>query len=178
MAMMIRSAAVLGAGVMGAQMAAHLANAGVPVTLLDVTRDAGARRVEARADNQAGPVLHARPRALIRTGGFDEDLAAARQADWIVEAIVERLDAKQALLARVDALRGPDAIVSSNTSGIPIGAIAEGRSESFRRHWLGTHFFNPPRYLRLLEIIPTAETDPVSSTRSRRSRMSAWARAS
>src|SRR5262249_3483314 len=78
---------------------------------------------------------------------------------WIIEAIVERLDAKQALMARVEGVRRADAIVSSNTSGIPIASIADGRSEAFRRHWLGTHFFNPPRYLHLLELIPTAETD-------------------
>src|SRR5213078_3824579 len=98
--------------------------------------------------------------ARIETGGFDDDLASIAQADWIVEAIVERLDVKQALMARVDAVRRDDAIVSSNTSGIPIASIAEGRSESFGRHWLGTHFFNPPRYLRLLELVPTADTSP------------------
>src|SRR5262249_14320276 len=84
----------------------------------------------------------------------------AASVDWIIEAVVERLDVKRELLARIDAVRRGDAIVSSNTSGIPIGALAEGRSESFRRHWLGTHFFNPPRYLHLLEIIPTPATDP------------------
>ena len=98
--------------------------------------------------------------ALIRTGGFDADLERAKDADWILEAVVERLDVKRELLARVDAVRRPGSIVSSNTSGIPIAALAEGRSDDFRRHWLGTHFFNPPRYLRLLEIIPTPETDP------------------
>ncbi len=160
--MMIRSAAVLGAGVMGAQVAAHLANAGVPVTLLDVTRDAAREGLKRARTIKPDAFFTPDLASLIRTGSFDEDLDLLRQADWIIEAIVERLDAKQALLARIDALRGADAIVSSNTSGIPIGAIAEGRSESFRRHFLGTHFFNPPRYLRLLEIIPTADTDPVA----------------
>src|SRR5206468_3542391 len=80
--------------------------------------------------------------------------------EWILEAVVERLDVKRALVERVEAVRRPGAIVSSNTSGIPIASIAEGRSGEFRRHWLGTHFFNPPRYLRLLEVIPTPDTDP------------------
>ena len=96
---------------------------------------------------------------LITFGGFDSDLEKIKSCDWIAEAIVERLDIKQSLFARIDGLRGADAIVSSNTSGIPIAALAEGRSEGFRHHFLGTHFFNPPRYLRLLEIIPTADTD-------------------
>src|SRR4051812_349993 len=158
--MSIRDAAVLGAGVMGAQIAAHLANAGVRVRLLDVTRDAArdglARAVRLKPD----PFFTAATASLVQTGSFDDDLASIAGADWIVEAIVERLDAKQALVARVDVVRRPDAIVSSNTSGIPIASIAEGRSESFRRHWLGTHFFNPPRYMHLLELIPTPDTDP------------------
>ena len=96
----------------------------------------------------------------MRTGGFEEDLPSIATADWIIEAIVERLDLKQALLERVERSARPGAIVSSNTSGIPIAAIAEGRAGAFRQHWLGTHFFNPPRYLRLLEVIPTPDTDP------------------
>jgi 3-hydroxyacyl-CoA dehydrogenase len=155
----IRQAAVLGAGVMGAQIAAHFANAGLPVLLLDVTRDAARDGLQRTAKLKPDPFFTRDVASLVRTGGFDDDLAGLRDADWIVEAVVERLDAKQALLARVDAVRREDAIVSSNTSGIPIGSIADGRSESFRRHWLGTHFFNPPRYLHLLELIPTGETD-------------------
>ena len=157
--MSIRTATVLGAGVMGAQIAAHLANAGVRVRLLDVTRDA-ARDGLARARRlKPDPFFTADAATLIDTGGFDEDLPRAADADWIVEAVVERLDAKQALMARVEDVRRADAIVSSNTSGIPIASIAEGRSKDFRRHWLGTHFFNPPRYLHLLELIPTVDTD-------------------
>jgi len=156
----IRSAAVLGAGVMGAQIAAHLANAGVPVLLLDVTRDAAADGLKRARTLKPDPFFTPDAATLIRTGSFDEDLAAIRDADWILEAVIERLDVKQALLARVDQHRGADAIVSSNTSGIPIASIAAGRSDAFRRHWLGTHFFNPPRYLRLLELIPTADTAP------------------
>src|SRR5262249_11531654 len=97
--------------------------------------------------------------SLIATGGFD-DLARVKDVDWILEAVVEQADAKRMLLERVDAVRGSASIVSSNTSGIPIASLAAGRSEGFRRHWLGTHFFTPPRYLRLLELVPTPETDP------------------
>ena len=93
-------------------------------------------------------------------GGFDTDLGRLSGLDLIVEAVTEQMEVKRALLARVDEVRRGETIVSSNTSGIPIAALAEGRSDGFRRHWLGTHFFNPPRYLHLLEIIPTPETDP------------------
>ena len=156
----IRSVAVLGAGTMGAQIAAHFANAGVPVLLLDVSREA-ARDGLARARKlKPDPFFTPEAPTLVRTGGFEEDLAGIAASDWIVEAVIERLDVKQALLERVDRYRAPDAIVSSNTSGIPIAAIVEGRSPSFRAHALGTHFFNPPRYLRLVEIIRTPDTDP------------------
>src|SRR5436190_10538841 len=158
--MRLREAAVLGAGVMGAQIAAHLANAGLRVRLLDLSRDTARDGLQRAARLKPDPFFTSATAAIIETGSFGEDLASLAAADWIVEAIVERLDAKQALLARVDAVRRQNAIVSSNTSGIPIGALAEGRSASFRRHWLGTHFFNPPRYLHLLELIPTADTDP------------------
>jgi len=157
--MRFRQAAVLGAGVMGAQIAAHFANAGLRVLLLDVSRDAAREGLRRATKLKPDPFFTQETASLVRTGGFDEDLAAVGEADWIIEAIVERLDAKQALMARVEAVRRDAAVVSSNTSGIPIASIAGGRSESFRRHWLGTHFFNPPRYLRLLELIPTAETD-------------------
>jgi 3-hydroxyacyl-CoA dehydrogenase len=158
--MRVREAAVLGAGVMGAQIAAHFANAGVRVLLLDVTPQAAKDGLQRAVRMKPDPFFTPDAAGLVRTGGFDQDLPSIRQADWILEAIVERLDAKQALMARVDAVRREDAVVSSNTSGIPIASIAEGRSDGFRRHWLGTHFFNPPRYLHLLEIIPTPETDP------------------
>src|SRR5207244_2364407 len=98
--------------------------------------------------------------ALVTTGSFDAGLPRLGDADWIVEAIIEQIEPKRALLERVDAARRPGTIVSSNTSGISIAALAEGRSSDFRRHWLGTHFFNPPRYLHLLEVIPTTDTDP------------------
>ena len=145
---------------MGAQIAAHLANAGVRVRLLDVSRDAAREGLARAVRLKPDPFFTAGAVSRVQTGGFDDDLPSIAGADWIVEAIVEKLDAKQSLAARVDAIRRADAIVSSNTSGIPIASIAEGRSEGFRRHWLGTHFFNPPRYLRLLELIPTPDTAP------------------
>ena len=157
---MIRSVVVLGAGTMGAQIAAHVANAGLPALLLDVTPQAAKEGLERAKKLKPDPFFTSDAVALVRTGGFDEDLAQLSSADWIIEAVVERLDVKQSLLERVERHRAPQAIVSSNTSGIPIAAIANGRSEPFRRHWLGTHFFNPPRYLPLLEVIPTPETDP------------------
>ncbi len=165
MAQTLRSVAVLGAGTMGAQIAAHFANAGVPVLLLDLTADA-ARDGLARARSlKPDPFFTPDARARITTGGFDTDLAKLSEVDWTLEAVVEQLDMKRALLERVDAARVPGTIVSSNTSGIPIALLAEGRSDDFRTHWLGTHFFNPPRYLRLVEIIPTAETDPAITER-------------
>jgi 3-hydroxyacyl-CoA dehydrogenase len=158
--MTITSVAVLGAGTMGAQIALHCANAGVPALLLDLTPELAREGLEKarrlKPDPQFTPDVH----RLITTDSFERGWPVLASCDWIVEAVVERLDIKQQLLARVDAARGPAAIVSSNTSGIPIADLAEGRSDSFRRHWLGTHFFNPPRYLRLLEIIPAPETDP------------------
>jgi 3-hydroxyacyl-CoA dehydrogenase len=156
----IRQAAVLGAGTMGAQIAAHLANAGVPTLLLDISRDIAHDGLERARNLKPDPFFTPTTHALVRTGGFDEDLTSISACDWIIEAVVERLDVKQSLFERVEAHRAPDGVVSSNTSGIPIAALANGRSEPFRRHFLGTHFFNPPRYLHLLEIVPTADTDP------------------
>jgi 3-hydroxyacyl-CoA dehydrogenase len=155
----IRSVAVLGAGVMGAQIAAHFANAGVPSLLLDVTPDAAARGLQRARALKPDPFFTSDAVTLITTAGLDEGLPRLAEADWIVEAIVERLEVKRELLGRVDAVRRAGTIVSSNTSAISIAALAEGRSDDFRRHLLGTHFFNPPRYLRLLEVIPTSETD-------------------
>ena len=156
----IRSVAVLGAGTMGAQIAAHVANAGLPVLLLDLDAGTAAAGLTRAAALKPNPFFTRDKRTRIRLGGFDHDLPELAGCDWIIEAIVERLDAKRALLEQVETYRRTDAIVTSNTSGIPIGTLAEGRSESFRRHWLGSHFFNPPRYLRLVEIIPTPDTDP------------------
>jgi len=161
MAATMRSVAVLGAGTMGAQIAAHFANAGVPVVLLDLTADAARDGLKRARSLKPDPFFTPDALARITTGGFDTDLLMLAEVDWILEAVVEQLDIKRALLERVDAVRRPGTIVTSNTSGIPIALLAEGRSDDFRKHWLGTHFFNPPRYLRLVEIIPTAETDPV-----------------
>ncbi len=155
----VSTVAVLGAGTMGAQIAAHFANAGVPALLLDLDAKTAREGLDRARKLKPDPLFGPDALGLIRTGGFDTDLERIREADWILEAVVERLDIKRDLLARVDAARRPGSIVSSNTSGIPIAALAEGRSDDFRRHWLGTHFFNPPRYLRLLEMIPTPDTD-------------------
>ncbi len=157
--MLIRSVAVLGAGTMGAQIAAHFANAGVPALLLDVTADAAKQGLQRARALKPDPFFTPDAVKLISTGSFDSDLRRIAESDWIIEAVVERLDIKRGLLEKVDAARRPGSIVSSNTSGIPISALAEGRSDDFRKHWLGTHFFNPPRYLHLLEIIPTPDTD-------------------
>ncbi len=176
--MTIRRAAVLGAGVMGAQIAAHLANAGVPTLLLDVTTEAAAEGLKRARALKPDPFFTPDAASLIRTASFDDGFSgraalygppsSVSETDWIVEAIVERLDVKQSLFERLEPHRAPSAIVSSNTSGIPIAALAEGRSDAFRRHFVGTHFFNPPRYLPLLEVIPTADTDPsVTETISR-----------
>lgn len=156
----IRSAAVLGAGTMGSQIAAHLANAGIPVLLLDVTPEAARDGLKKAAALKPDPFFTKQAIALISTGGFFTDLARVSSADWIIEAVVEKLDVKQMLFTQIEPLRAPHAIVSSNTSGIPIAALADGRSAEFRAHLVGTHFFNPPRYLRLVEVIPTPDTDP------------------
>ena len=158
--MVIRHATVLGAGTMGAQIAAHLANAGVPSLLLDVTPQAAADGLARARGLKPDPFYTPDTHRLVSTGGFDEHLQALSASDWIVEAVVERLDVKQALFERVERHRRTDAIVTSNTSGIPIASLAGDRSSGFRARFFGTHFFNPPRYLRLLEVIPTGETDP------------------
>jgi 3-hydroxyacyl-CoA dehydrogenase len=155
----IRSVAVLGAGTMGAQIAAHFANAGVPALLLDLTPDVAREGLKRARTLKPDPFFTPEAEALITTGGFDTDLARVAGVDWIMEAVVEQIDVKRALLEKVDRVRRAGTIVSSNTSGIPIGTLAEGRTDDFRRHWLGTHFFNPPRYLHLLEVIPAAGTD-------------------
>jgi 3-hydroxyacyl-CoA dehydrogenase len=178
--MQIKKAAVLGAGVMGAQIAAHLANAGIPCLLLDIApkeltpeeRKAGLTLESPAARNriaQAGleAAKKAKPAAffspeiagLISVGNFEDDLPRLKGCDWVIEAIVENLEIKRSLYERIEPHLGAEAIVTSNTSGIPLSSLAEGRSDNFRRRFLGTHFFNPPRYLHLLEIITTPETD-------------------
>jgi 3-hydroxyacyl-CoA dehydrogenase len=157
---LIRAVAVLGAGTMGSQIAAHFGNAGVPVLLLDLTAAVARDGLKRARGLKPDPFFTPDAAALITTGGFDSDLNRLEHVDWIMEAVVEQLDVKRALLERVEAVRRPGTIVTSNTSGLQLSVIAEGRSAEFRRHWLGTHFFNPPRYLPLLEEIPTADTDP------------------
>lgn len=164
----IEQAAVLGAGVMGAAIAAHLANAGVKTLLLDIVPPDQAqgrnRLAQAGLDNakKAKPAAFFHPSfsERITAGNFEDDLEKLRNCDWIIEAVVERLDIKRSLLAKVAAHRKSDAIVTTNTSGIPIASIAAGLPDDFRRHFLGTHFFNPPRYMKLLEVIPLSETLP------------------
>ncbi len=163
----LRSAAVLGAGTMGAQIAAHLANAGIPVLLLDVTAEAAAAGFRRALALKPDPFFVSDAAALVRTGSLD-DLTPLATMDWIIEAVVEDLAIKQGLATRIDAVRAPHAVVSSNTSGIPLATIAQGQSAGFRQHWVGTHFFNPPRYLRLVELIPTADTDPAVTARVQR----------
>ena len=164
----IHKVAVLGAGTMGARIAAHFANAGVASYLLDMVppdAQAPARNSIAAAGLEA--VKKSRPAAffepglarLVTIGNFEDDLKRLSEVDWIIEAVVENLEIKRSLLKKVEAVRKPGTIVTTNTSGLPVGQIAEGFSGDFRKSWLGTHFFNPPRYMRLLEIIPTPETD-------------------
>jgi 3-hydroxyacyl-CoA dehydrogenase len=157
---MIRTVAVLGAGTMGAQIAAHFANIGVDVWLLDLSPSVAREGLDRARKLKPDPFFTPDAIRHIRTDGFDQGLSRLAECDWIIEAIVERLDTKQALLARVDQVRRKGSIVTTNTSGLSVEAIAAGRSPDFRSHWLGTHFFNPPRYLHLLELIPTPETDP------------------
>jgi len=166
----IDKVAVLGAGTMGARIAAHLANAGVPCYLLDIVPpDAGSDKTKRNSIAAAGleAAKKSKPAAffdpslarLVTIGNFEDDLKLLAEVDWIIEAVVERLDIKRELLKKVEAVRRPGTIITTNTSGLPVGKIAEGFSEDLRRNWFGTHFFNPPRYMRLLELIPTPEAD-------------------
>jgi len=166
---------------MGARLAAHLANAQAPSVLLDIVPQELTPQEKSKGLSLSDPLvrnrlaqagldaaLKSRPAAffvpeaarMIAIGNFDDHLGWVKDCDWIIEAITEEREAKRALLRRVEPLRAPHAIVSSNTSGISISSIAEGFSDEFKKHWLGTHFFNPPRYLKLLEVVPTRETLP------------------
>ncbi len=154
----IRRVAVLGAGTMGSRIAAHLANAQIPSLLLDIVRPDKA--VETALKGRPGAFFTAESARLISTGTFDDDLPKIKDCDWIVEAVTENLAIKRALYDRVIPHRSEGTIVSTNTSGIPLAQISEGYPEDFRQHFLGSHFFNPPRYLHLVEVIPGAETRP------------------
>src|SRR5258708_1645603 len=153
----IHKAAVLGAGTMGARIAAHFANAGVPCLLLDIVppdADGSGRNkiaaagLDAAKKSKPAAFYDAALARLVTVGNFDDDLKRLADVDWIVEAIVENLEIKRSLLRKGEAIRKPGTIVTTNTSGLPVAKIAEGFSEDFRRSWVGTHFFNPPRYMR------------------------------
>ena len=162
----IRKVAVLGAGTMGAAIAGHCANAGLEVDLLDIAPDDDDNDAVVEAGFER--MKSARPAALmaedvagrIRTGNFEDDFGRVGEADWIVEAIIEKLEPKRDLMQRIEETAKEDAIISTNTSGIPLHSISEERSDGFKKRFVGTHFFNPPRYLKLMEIIPTEDTDP------------------
>jgi 3-hydroxyacyl-CoA dehydrogenase len=160
-----RTAAVLGAGVMGTQIAAHLANVGLRVELLDLPApganpNALVEGAFKKAQKLSPPIFFTPAAAQrIRLGNYDDHFDRLAEVDWVIEAVVENLAIKQQLMARLEQVVCQDAVISSNTSGLPIYQIAEGRSLAFRKRFLGTHFFNPPRYLKLLELIPTADTD-------------------
>lgn len=177
----IQKAAVLGSGVMGSGIAAHLANIGIPTLLLDIvprelTEEEKAKgltlenkqvrnKISATAlqkllKQKPAPLTSKKNLALIEAGNFEDDMHRLGEVDWIIEVVVENLEIKKKVFAQVDQHRKPGSLVSSNTSGISIEAMAEGRSDDFQKHFLGTHFFNPPRYLKLLEVIPTKDTDP------------------
>jgi 3-hydroxyacyl-CoA dehydrogenase len=156
----IRRVAVLGAGTMGARIAAHFANAGIPALALDVTAAAAERGIQSALKGKPPAFFTTAGAALIKTGSFDDDLPKIRDCDWVIEAVTENLAVKRALWTRVAELRAPHTIVSTNTSGIPLAAISENFPTAFRQRFLGTHFFNPPRYLHLLELIRGQDTLP------------------
>ena len=179
--MRIERAAVLGAGTMGAQIAAHLANAGIPTILLDIAPRELTPEETAKGLTLESPQVRnriaaagyeglkkARPAAyfvpanaaLVSFGNFTDDMTKLKDCDFVLEAIVENLEIKRKLFAEVEKHRKPGSIVASNTSGIPIHEIAEGFSEDFRQHFIGVHFFNPPRYMHLVELIKTEWTKP------------------
>lgn len=160
----INKIAVLGSGLMGSGIACHLAGAGFDVLLLDLPSEGSDKNQLVNAAlkksiaGKPSPIYHLSFASRIKTGNFDEDLSKVRECDWIIEVIVEKLDIKKALYEKLEAYRKPGTLITSNTSGIPIHFLTEGRSPDFKAHFCGTHFFNPPRYLKLLEIIPTVDT--------------------
>src|SRR5271156_5116390 len=171
----INKVAVLGAGTMGARIAAHFANAGVPSYLFDIVpgdvapssgpaarNKIAAAGLDAAKKSKPAAFMDSSLARFVTVGNFEDDLKKLADVDWIIEAVVENLDLKRALLRKVEGIRKPGTIVTTNTSGLPVGKIAEGFSDDFRRAWFGTHFFNPPRYMRLLELIPTPEAEPAA----------------
>src|SRR6188508_2138889 len=171
----IKKVAVLGSGVMGSRIACHFAGIGLQVLLLDIAAPLPPQgeiqklsnknkivndALAAAIKSNPSPVYHKNVIKKITTGNFDDDMKDIAVCDWIIEVVVERLDIKKIIYDKVENFRKPGTLVTSNTSGIPIHLMTEGRSDDFKKHFCGTHFFNPPRYLRLLEIIPTPHTDP------------------
>ncbi|TVQ15962.1 MAG: 3-hydroxyacyl-CoA dehydrogenase/enoyl-CoA hydratase family protein, partial [Balneolaceae bacterium] len=161
-----RNVAVLGAGVMGSQIAAHLANAGAQVLLLDIPAKEGPKNAvvdkafKSMTRMKPAPLVTSAAASRIQTGNFADDLGRLSGMDWIIEVVVENLEIKRDLWTKVDKVTGKDTVLSTNTSGLPLKDISEGFSSAFRKRFLGTHFFNPPRYLKLLEVIPGSDTDP------------------
>ena len=169
----IKKVAVLGSGVMGSRIACHFAGIGVQVLLLDIIPKEATESTDKKARNKLvndaltaaiksnpSPVYHKDVIKKITTGNFDDNMKDIAACDWIIEVVVERLDIKKSVYEKVEQFRKKGSLITSNTSGIPIHLLSEGRSDDFKKHFCGTHFFNPPRYLRLLEIIPTPDTDP------------------
>jgi 3-hydroxyacyl-CoA dehydrogenase len=169
----IKKVAILGSGVMGSRIACHFAGIGLQVLLLDIVPKEAAESTKPAERNKLvndaltaaiksnpSPVYNKNVVKKISTGNFDDDMKKIADCDWVIEVVVERLDIKQKVFEQVEKYRKPGTLITSNTSGIPIHMMAEGRSDDFKKHFCGTHFFNPPRYLRLLEIIPTPYTDP------------------
>ncbi|MFT0860422.1 3-hydroxyacyl-CoA dehydrogenase NAD-binding domain-containing protein [Ancylobacter sp. G4_0304] len=163
----IRKVAVIGAGVMGSGIAAQVANAGVPVLLLDIVPEGAKNRsvvaesaVARMLKTDPAPFMSVQAAKLVETGNIEDDLGRLAEADWIIEVVVERLDVKQALYRRIETVRRPGTAVSSNTSTIPLGSLVDGLGEAFARDFLITHFFNPPRYMRLMELVTSTSTDP------------------
>src|SRR6187200_1218592 len=169
----IKKVAVLGSGVMGSRIACHFAGIGLQVLLLDIAAPPSASgggiqklsdknkivndALAAAIKSNPSPVYHKNVIKKITTGNFDDDMKKISDCDWVIEVVVERLDIKKQVYEKVEQFRKPGTLITSNTSGIPIHMLSEGRSDDFKKHFCGTHFFNPPRYLRLLEIIPTPD---------------------
>lgn len=160
MAFTISKAAVIGSGVMGGAIAAHLANAGIPTLLLDVKREYAEQAVARLRKTNPTPLFRDADARLITPGELEADADRLAEADWIIEAVTERLDVKRKVLETIESARKCGAIVSTNTSGISVNEMVEGRGAEFAEHFLGTHFFNPPRYMKLLELIPAEATSP------------------
>jgi len=168
----IKSVAVLGSGVMGAGIAAHLANAGIPVILMDLPQKGIGKKnslakeaIENLKKSNPAALMHKDKAKLITPGNFEDDLEKIKEVDWVIEVVIERLDIKQDLYSKIEKVRGAHTVVSSNTSTIPLEKLTQGRSADFKKHFLITHFFNPPRYMRLLELVKGPETSPEIATR-------------